>query len=75
VLAAGLRLHNLGTRSLWEDEGWTLLLSGGSNLSDIVQTMAFDQHPPIYFAAVHYWLDLTGDSEFSLRLFSALAGI
>lgn len=75
LLAAGLRFHHLQLRSLWEDEGWTLLLSAGSTPSAIVQTMAFDQHPPLYFVAIHYWRALIGDSEFGLRSFSAFAGI
>ena len=74
LLASFLSFHNLEKLSLWEDEGWTLLLSEGT-LPKIVRIMAFDQHPPLYFVAVRPWLDLTGDSEFSLRAFSAFFGI
>lgn len=75
LLAAVTRLHDLATRSLWEDEGWTLVLAEGPRLTDIVQRMAFDQHPPLYFVFLHYWRDLTGSSEFALRMLSVLTGL
>jgi hypothetical protein len=71
LLAAATTFHDIESRSLWEDEGWTLLLAAGPSLSDIVQTMAYDQHPPLYFAAIHQWIDVVGDSEFALRSYSA----
>ncbi len=75
LLAAAVRIHDLGTRSLWEDEGWTLVLSKGPTIPDIVQRMAFDQHPPLYFVAIHLWRDAAGSSEFALRMLSVLTGI
>lgn len=75
LLAAAVRIHDLGTRSLWEDEGWTLVLSEGPTIPDIVQRMAFDQHPPLYFIAIHLWRDVAGSTEFALRMHSVLTGI
>lgn len=75
LLAAIVRIHDVGTRSLWEDEGWTLVLSTGPTIPDIVQRMAFDQHPPLYFVAIHLWRDVAGSSEFALRMLSVLTGI
>ena len=75
LLATATHFHDIESRSLWEDEGWTLLLSAGPSASDIVQKMAYDQHPPLYFVAIHQWIDLTGDSEFALRAYSAFFGI
>ncbi len=66
-----LRLWNINTELFWADEGWTMVLSHGPSLSDVVQTMASDQHPPLYFALFHYWTLLTGNSEFTSRLLSA----
>lgn len=74
LLAAITRFHEIEGRSLWEDEGWTLLLSDGS-VSDIVETMAHDQHPPLYFVLFHQWHKLTGNTEFAIRTFSAFLGI
>ncbi|MBZ0304906.1 MAG: glycosyltransferase family 39 protein [Anaerolineae bacterium] len=75
LLAAVTRFSGIQDRSLWEDEGWTLLLSKGPSVSDIVQTMAFDQHPPLYFILFHQWFEITGDTEFAIRAFSAFTGI
>jgi uncharacterized membrane protein len=76
LLAAFLiRLWHLNLESFWADEGWTMLLSSGPRLTDVVVTMASDQHPPLYFALVHGWVKLAGDSEFAVRLLSAFASL
>ncbi len=70
-LAALLRLWNINKESFWADEGWTMILAKGPALTDVVQTMANDQHPPLYFVLMHYWIDLAGNSEVITRLLSA----
>jgi hypothetical protein len=70
-LATLLRLYNINKESFWADEGWTMILSKGPALTDVVQTMANDQHPPLYFVLMHYWIDLAGNSEVVTRLLSA----
>lgn len=75
ALAWGLRIHNVEVRSLWADEGWTVLLSAGPRLSDVVQTMASDQHPPLFFVLFRLWRGVTGESEFAMRTFSVLIGL
>lgn len=75
LLAAATHFHHIEDRSLWEDEGWTLLLSEGDSLSEVVQTMAYDQHPPLYFALIHAWRQAAGNTEFALRALSALISV
>ncbi len=72
IVALGmlLRLWNLNKESFWADEGWTVLLAKGPTLSDVVQTMADDQHPPLYFILMNVWMRLTGNSEITMRLLS-----
>lgn len=65
-----LRVWSINKESFWADEGWTMVLSHGPSLSDVVTTMANDQHPPLYFALFHYWTLLAGNSEIVARLFS-----
>jgi hypothetical protein len=67
-----IRVWNINKESFWADEGWTMLLSKGPTLSDVVQTLANDQHPPLYFILMHYWIDLTGNSEFATRFLSLM---
>ena len=75
LLGWALRIHDLGARSLWEDEGWTMLLSAGPGLDDVVRTMAADQHPPLYFVIFRVWRTLTGESEFAGRYLGVLVGV
>ena len=74
LLAALLRLHQLGTQSLWNDEGNSVVQALRS-LDEIAQHAARDIHPPGYYWLLHGWRLLTGSSEFALRLFSALASV
>ncbi|MEP7289486.1 MAG: glycosyltransferase family 39 protein [Chloroflexota bacterium] len=71
-LAFLIRVWNLNKESFWADEGWTMLLVKGPGLSGVVQTMASDQHPPLYFVLMHYWIALTGNSEFTTRFLSLM---
>lgn len=49
-----------------------MLLSKGPTLSEVVITMANDQHPPLYFVGLHYWIALLGNAELITRLYSVL---
>lgn len=72
LLGAWLRLYQLGAESLWFDEGWTALVSQleGQELRHALWTLPF----PFYYLLMSFWAK-AGNSEFWLRLFSALAGI
>lgn len=74
LLAAGLRFHLLGAQSLWNDEGNSVVQAGRS-LADIAEHAARDIHPPGYYWLLAGWRALTGDSEFALRMLSALASL
>ena len=63
LLAAGLRFHELGAQSLWNDEGNSVVQAGRS-LSAIAEHAARDIHPPGYYWLLAGWKGLTGDSEF-----------
>jgi 4-amino-4-deoxy-L-arabinose transferase-like glycosyltransferase len=71
---AALRVIKLGAESFWLDEAYSVNVAHLS-LSGIVQEISRDVHPPLYYFALHYWIDLFGDSEFSARLLSAVFGI
>lgn len=68
----GLRTHDLEKRSLWGDEGWTMLLSRGPGLVDVIETLADDQHPPLFFVLFRAWRSVAGETEFAGRYFSVL---
>ncbi|MGQ9849036.1 MAG: glycosyltransferase family 39 protein [Aggregatilineaceae bacterium] len=75
LLGWALRTHNLEVRSLWADEGWTMLLSAGPGLDDVVRTLANDQHPPLYFMIFRLWRTVAGEGEFAGRYLGVLAGM
>lgn len=74
LLAAALRFHNLGTQSLWNDEGSSYVQATRS-FTEIALNAAADIHPPGYYWALKIWRNVTGDTEFALRYLSALAGV
>lgn len=72
LVAYGLRVHQLGAQSLWNDEG-SAYAQATRSLDAIARNAAADIHPPLYYWALRVWRALTGDSEWALRALSALA--
>lgn len=73
AIGATLRIYKLGSDSIWLDEAYSIQISHKS-LSAIVEETSKDVHPPLYYFALHYWIKLFGDSEFSSRLLSTVFG-
>lgn len=80
-LALALRAADMMGRSLWLDDGVTLLRLASSwtdNLLNIVylyDTPTIDTHPPLYFVMLRIWVIFAGRSEFALKWMSVLAGV
>jgi uncharacterized membrane protein len=73
-IALFLRIYDLGTESIWLDEGYTIRMAK-LNLSQLIKdTLSFDLIPPLYHIFLHYWINLFGDSEFSTRFLSTIFG-
>lgn len=71
ALTAGLRLFHIEFRSLWTDEFRTLY-SIRLPLKDLIIERASYGHFPTYFILLKYWSAIFGESEWALRLPSAL---
>lgn len=74
LVAAGLRLWNLGAQSLWIDEIFTWQTAsphGPLTWIDVVSNL----NSPLVSAFAHGWMQLFGDSEFALRLPMAVAAV
>ncbi|MDP2728328.1 MAG: glycosyltransferase family 39 protein, partial [Dehalococcoidia bacterium] len=69
LLGFFLRLYRIDWQSLWVDENFTVFLSS-QDVASITRITSGDVHPPLYYYLVHYWIALTGQSEFSLRFMS-----
>ncbi len=81
LLALVLRAADMMGRSLWLDDGVTLLRLASSwpdNLLNIVylyDVPTIDTHPPLYFVMLKAWVVFAGQSEFALKWVSVLAGV
>ena len=74
LLAFCLRLRGLDAESLWFDEAISLTFARES-VAELFQTIAQDNHPPLYFLLLHLWLPLVGQSEYALRWLSLAPGV
>jgi len=72
MVALLLRLANLGGKSLWIDEGFSIHEAKLPS-SAIWAGVNEPNHPPLYYLALHYWPST--QTEFSARLPSALASV
>jgi uncharacterized membrane protein len=72
-LALWVRLHDLGRLSLWLDEGITTCKMRFS-IRELFQYTVVDNVPPLYYLVLH-GLGSWVDSDFTLRLPSALIGV
>jgi uncharacterized membrane protein len=75
LLGAALRLANLGAKSLWIDEAFSIWMARQPPDAIWRLTVHLDQHPPLYYLLLHGWMRLFGDSEAAARGLSALCGI
>ena len=68
-LAFGLRVYQLGTQSLWYDEGLSVHLASLPPVNTI-QTSAVTDHPPFHALMLGAWMQAAGRSEFAVRFLS-----
>lgn len=72
LFALSLRLLLLGSKSLWLDEAWGLSVTKAGQEALWAGTSE-NHHPPLFHLLLGYWIQL-GESEFRLRLLSAIFG-
>ena len=74
LLGGALRFYGLNVQSLWGNELASWDFSTRDTLSQVIQGVRSDIHPPGYFLILHFTHWIFGDSEWALRLPSAFAG-
>ncbi|NPE27429.1 hypothetical protein HNV12_05495 [Methanococcoides sp. SA1] len=74
LLGIYLRIHALGSESLWLDEASSYVMVNKNSLSEVWNSAIADRHPPLHFLILHF-VSLISNSEFMLRLPSAIFGI
>ena len=74
LIGGGLRVVFLDRNGLWLDETFSVWLANHSVGEMLPWLVKIDQHPPLYYLLLHYWIALTGDTPYNLRLLSVLFG-
>jgi 4-amino-4-deoxy-L-arabinose transferase-like glycosyltransferase len=75
ALAAAVRLYWIGLGSLDVDEAFTVWVArhpAGGIWSVLAR---LDDHPPLYYVMLHWWMRIFGDGAVVLRLPSVLCGV
>lgn len=75
LLGLCLRIYGIGSESLWLDEAYSERISHLGPV-DMIKTIIDQEenNPPFYYVLLHYWTEMFGNDEFSLRLLSVLFG-
>ncbi|MCL5027236.1 MAG: glycosyltransferase family 39 protein, partial [Chloroflexi bacterium] len=74
LLALGLRLFRLANSDLWGDEAYSVWLSQHDPISILRDLSQGEPHPPFYPLLLWLWMKVAGNSEYAVRLPSALLG-
>lgn len=74
LVAGFLRVLLLGTKGMWLDETFSVWLANHSVPDMMHWIVRIDQHPPLYYLLLHYWIAHYGDTPYYARLLSALFG-
>ncbi len=72
-MGAGLRIFQIGEKGMWLDEAFSVWLARQPLGQMSAWLVRIDQHPPLYYTLLHFWLYL-GDTAGLVRLLSALLG-
>ncbi|MBC8277478.1 MAG: glycosyltransferase family 39 protein [FCB group bacterium] len=73
LLAAFLLLVNLNGLDYWSDEIFSLPKMDTPKV--VLAQSSFDVHPPLFFLAEYYWLQMFGRSETAARSLPAIFGL
>src|SRR4030042_1908836 len=74
LIGGGLRVFLIANKGLWLDETLSIWVSSHSVVEMLQWIAKIDQHPPLYYLLLHYWIELNGNTPYDVRLLSALFG-
>lgn len=72
LLGFGLRFYAIGAKTVWLDEAFSLWLAHQPLVEMWAWLIKIDQHPPLYYSLLHYWILIFGDGQGAARALSAL---
>lgn len=73
AVAGILRFYRIDEKSIWLDESFSLWIARQSLWEGWRWLIEVDQHPPLYYSLLHFWIELFGSLEGAVRTLSALA--
>jgi mannosyltransferase len=74
VMGGFMRVLLLSTKGMWLDETLSVWVAN-YNVVELLQWVArIDQHPPLYYLLLHYWIAFDGDTAYAVRMLSAIIG-
>lgn len=74
LMGGVLRVLLLDNKGMWLDETFSVWLASHSVVEILQWVVKIDQHPPLYYILLHYWIAFNGDSPYNTRLLSVLFG-
>jgi mannosyltransferase len=74
LMGGVMRVFLLANKGIWLDEAFSVWLANHSVVELLQWTVKIDQHPPLYYLLLHFWIAIKGDTPSSVRLLSALFG-
>jgi mannosyltransferase len=74
LVGGWLRIYLLGMKGIWLDEAFSVWVSSQSVADMLHWLVRIDQHPPLYYLLLHYWIAFNGDAPSSVRMLSVLFG-
>src|SRR5512136_1273464 len=74
LMGGWLRVFLLDNKGMWLDETFSVWVANHSVAEMLQWIVKIDQHPPLYYLLLHYWIAHNGDTPYYVRLFSALFG-
>jgi uncharacterized membrane protein len=75
LLAAAVRIVNVSSWPVWTDEGWSTWAASDHRFDVILDKVAHDRHPPLYFLSLSAWSSVAGESRLALRFLSIISGL
>ena len=72
LVGFGLRFYAIGAQTVWLDEAFSIWLAQQPLVDMWAWLIKIDQHPPLYYSLLHFWVLLFGDAQGTARALSAL---
>ena len=72
LLAGLLRLALIGDKTVWLDEAFSIWIARHDLWELWGWLIRIDQHPPLYYTLLHFWVRIFGDLQSAVRTLSAL---